>query len=62
MSDDDQNYPDNSAIHARKTQWRRERAARSFAQKLDALDELRARVEPIARARKARKTIRANPV
>lgn len=58
MSDDNRHYPDNSAIHARKAQWRRQRAAESFVEKLNALDELRARVEPIVRAREARKSVR----
>jgi hypothetical protein len=54
MTGDRSAYPDNSAIHARKTRGRRERAALSFAEKLDALDALRDRVEPIVRARKVR--------
>jgi hypothetical protein len=48
-------YPDISGILARKTEGRRERAALSFAEKLDALDALRERVEPIVQAREARK-------
>ncbi len=48
-------YPDNSDIHARKADGRRQRAKLSFAEKLVALDELRARVEPIVRAREARR-------
>ena len=54
MTNKQKAYPDNSGIYARKAQGRRERAALSFAEKLDALDALRDRVEPIARARKAR--------
>ncbi|HWA92061.1 MAG TPA: hypothetical protein VG889_18620 [Rhizomicrobium sp.] len=50
-----QNYPDNSDIHARKAEGRKQRAAISFAEKLAAVDELRARVAPIVRAREARK-------
>ena len=49
-------YPDNSEIHARKAEGRRQRAALSFADKLDALDALRARAEPIVRARELRKS------
>ena len=48
-------YPDNSGIHARKDEGRWQRAKLSFAEKLAAVDELRARVEPIVRAREARK-------
>jgi hypothetical protein len=55
MSDTDSRYPDNSAIHARKAQGRRERAALSFGEKLDALDALRERAEPIIRAREERR-------
>jgi hypothetical protein len=58
-SDKPRSYPDNSDIHARKVQGRRQRAAVSFAEKLDALDDLRARVEPIVRAREARRSQRA---
>jgi hypothetical protein len=58
-SDTPRLYPDNSDIHARKTQGRRQRAALSFAEKLDALDDLRARVAPIVRAREARRSLRA---
>jgi hypothetical protein len=54
-------YPDNSAIHAQKDAGRRERGAISFAEKLDALDALKARVEPIVRAREARKRAAAKP-
>ncbi len=57
-------YPDNSGIHARKAQGRLQRATASFAEKLTALDELRERVEPIVRAREARKRalLAAKPV
>jgi predicted transcriptional regulator len=48
-------YPDNSGIHARQIQGRRQRATATFVEKLDALDELRERVEPIVRAREARR-------
>jgi len=46
-------YPDISDILARKAEGRKERAALSFAEKLDALDALRKRVEPIIKARQA---------
>ena len=48
-------YPDNSAIFARKKEGRRERARASFAEKLAAVDDLRERVAPITRARESRK-------
>jgi hypothetical protein len=48
-------YPDNSAILAQKTRGRSERAAISFAEKLDALDAMRKRVAPIVRSRTMRK-------
>lgn len=47
-------YPDISDIIARKAAWRLQRAALSFAEKLDILDALRERVAPIVAARKAR--------
>jgi hypothetical protein len=48
-------YPDNSGIFARKEEGRRERALATFAEKLTAMDALRERVAPIARAREARR-------
>jgi hypothetical protein len=48
-------YPDNSGIFARKAEGRRARARLTFAQKLAALDALRDRVAPIARARRTRR-------
>ena len=50
-------YPDISSILALKAEGRRERAALSFSEKLDALDALSARVEPIVQAREARKKL-----
>jgi hypothetical protein len=55
MADEPKHYPDISDIVARKAAGRRDRAALSFAEKLDALDALRERVAPIARAREARR-------
>jgi hypothetical protein len=55
MVDRPKQYPDISDILARKAAGKTERAALSFAEKLDALDALRARVAPIVRAREARK-------
>jgi hypothetical protein len=48
-------YPDISDILALKAEGRKELAALSFAEKLDILDALRERVEPIRRAREMRK-------
>jgi hypothetical protein len=48
-------YADISAILAQKAAGRRQRADLSFAQKLEIVDELRARVEPIIQARESRK-------
>ena len=48
-------YPDISDILARKAEGRRQLAALSYGEKLDILDALRARVEPIRRAREIRK-------
>ncbi len=56
MTDTTSSHPDISDLLARKANGRRQRAAISFAEKLDALDELRDRVAPIVRAREARKT------
>jgi hypothetical protein len=48
-------YPDNSEIFARKAEGRRERALMTFSEKIDAMDELKARVAPIVRGREARR-------
>lgn len=47
-------YPDISDILARKAEGRRDLAARSFGEKIEILEALRARVEPIRKARAAR--------
>ncbi len=57
MSDARKTYPDNSAIFAQKAEGRRQRAALTFVQKLAVLDEMRARVAPIVRARKRRQAL-----
>jgi hypothetical protein len=57
VSDGPKSYPDNSAIFARKEAGRRHRAALSFAEKLIALDELKARTDPIVQAREERKRV-----
>ena len=56
MSATRKSYPDNAAILAQKLRGRRERAALSFAEKLDALDAMRTRVSPIIRSRNLRKS------
>ena len=48
-------YPDIADILARKAAGRIQRTALSFAEKLEILDEMRARVQPITRARDARR-------
>lgn len=52
-------YPDISDILALKLSGRRQRAALSFAEKLDILDALKERVRPLAAARQARRADRA---
>lgn len=47
-------YPDISDILALKSSGRRQRAALSFAEKLDILDALKERVRPFTAARQAR--------
>jgi hypothetical protein len=51
-------YPDISDILARKASGRRHNASLSFVEKLEMLDALRSRVEPITRAREIRKARR----
>jgi hypothetical protein len=48
-------YPDISDILARKALGRRYYASLSFGEKLDMLDALRSRIEPIIRAREIRR-------
>jgi hypothetical protein len=47
-------YPDISDILAQKASGRQQQAALSFSVKLDILDAIRARVEPLIHARKVR--------
>jgi hypothetical protein len=54
MTDRRPKFPDISEILAAKALWRRQRAALSFREKLDALDALRERAQPIIQARKIR--------
>jgi hypothetical protein len=49
-------YPDISDVLARKAEGRRNLAARSFGEKIDMLEAMRARVAPIRKAREARKS------
>jgi hypothetical protein len=53
-------YPDLSDILARKLSGRQLSAALGFSRKLDILDAMRARVEPLVRARKSRTARRMN--
>jgi hypothetical protein len=48
-------YPDISDILAHKAAGRRQRAALTFAEKLDILDALKERVRPIIQARELRR-------
>lgn len=50
--------PDISDILARKAEGRRELASRSFGEKIEILEAMRARVEPIRKAREARQRSR----
>ena len=52
-------YPDISDILALKLAGRRQRAALSFSEKLDIVDALRERVQPIVAARETRRAGRA---
>lgn len=52
-------YPDISDILARKAEGRRDLAARSFGEKIEILEALRAPVEPIRKARDARRKDRS---
>jgi len=52
----DHRYPDISEILARKAEGRKILAKLSFGQKLEILEDMRARVEPIRRARDARRS------
>ena len=49
-------YPDISDILARKAEGRRTLASRSFGEKLEMLEALRDRVEPIREARRKKAT------
>jgi hypothetical protein len=55
MKNSHSQYPDISGILAQKASGRRQRAALSFAEKLDILDALKERVAPLVQARKARR-------
>jgi hypothetical protein len=48
-------YPDISDILRRKAEGRRDLASRSFGEKIEILEALRARAEPIRKAREARR-------
>ncbi len=48
-------YPDVADVLARKAEGRRDSASRSFGEKIAMLEALRARVEPIRKARELRR-------
>jgi hypothetical protein len=48
-------YPDISDILARKAEGRQELASRSLGEKIEILEALRGRIEPIRRAREMRR-------
>jgi fibrillarin-like rRNA methylase len=48
-------YPDIADILERKAAARRENSRRPYSEKLDLVEELRDRLAPLARARKARR-------
>ena len=48
-------YPDISDILRRKAEGRRDLASRSFGEKIEILEALRERAEPIRKAREARR-------
>jgi hypothetical protein len=60
MADPTSKYPDISDILARKALGRRQSAALEFAEKLIMLDALKARVEPLVRAREIRRRQRGS--
>jgi hypothetical protein len=55
LPDTYKSYPDNQDIFARKMLGRKVRAGATFAEKLAAMDSLKARVAPLVQARKARR-------
>jgi hypothetical protein len=61
MNDDRKVFPDISDILARKAEGRRENARKSFGEKIAMMEALRERLEPLKRAREARKVKRNKP-
>jgi hypothetical protein len=61
MNDDRKVFPDISDILARKAEGRRENARKSFGEKIAMMEALRERLEPLKRAREARKAKRNKP-
>jgi hypothetical protein len=49
-------YPDVSDILARKAEGRRDRARRSFGEKIAAVEQLRARLAPLKKHRERRRS------
>jgi hypothetical protein len=58
MTDDQKGFPDISDILARKEEGRRKNARRTLGEKIAMMEALRERVEPLRRAREARRAKR----
>jgi hypothetical protein len=61
MSDPKDIFPDISDILARKAEGRRKNARLTLGEKIAMMEALRERVEPMKRAREARKATRKKP-
>jgi hypothetical protein len=61
MSDPKDTFPDISDILARKAEGRRKNARLTLGEKIAMMEALRERVEPMKRAREARKATRKKP-
>jgi len=61
MNDDKNKFPDISDILARKAEGRRKNARLTLGEKIAMMEALRERVEPMKRAREARKATRKKP-
>jgi hypothetical protein len=58
MSNDRKDFPDISDILSRKAEGRRKNARRTLGEKIAMMEALRERVEPLRRAREARRAKR----
>jgi hypothetical protein len=61
MSDQKDAFPDISDILARKAEGRRKNARRTLGEKIAMMEALRERIEPLRRAREARRAKRDKP-